>query len=55
MNCDLQAPTAETQKKTQLNTKRIAKKILNCVSLTRRAHKSEQTGVPHKIHLRIRL
>ena len=25
------------------------------MSLTRRAHKSEETGTPHKMHLRIRL
>ena len=55
MNCDLQAPSARTWKKTQVNTRRNTQKILICVSLTRRTHKPDETGAPRKIHMRIRL
>ena len=36
--------------KTHRERRRNAQKIMSCISLTRRAHKPEQTGMPHKMH-----
>jgi len=32
--------------------RRNVQKIMSCVSLARRAHKPDQTGMPRKMHLR---
>ena len=43
----------ENNMKTRRERRRNTQKILSCVSLTRRAHKPEQTGMPCKMHQRI--
>ena len=52
MNCHLQAPTSAKQGK---HTMKCTKYSYPKMPLTRRAHKPEETGAPHKMHLRIRL
>ena len=52
MNHGLQALTVEMQRKNTSERRRNAQMIQSCVTLTKRAHKPQETGVPSKVHPR---
>ena len=52
MKYALQACTAEIQRKIQVIVEENTQMIQSCISLTRRAHKLEETGVTSKMHTR---